>query len=144
MIEGAIYDASNIANVSIQFKGQTPQIGPIIKSLSSAFEFVKGDASKNTALSRNCMSDQGYNMEPMWERGCRQAHLVAELISEGDSLDTADRLYAEYMALEDKNAIRALYEELHYEMHAVEGWEKIIQKIENQNVWLLEGDKDKK
>lgn len=144
LIEGAIYKEDKIANVSIQFTGKTPKIGPIIKSFSKAFEFVNGDVAKNETLEKSCLSDQEYDMEPLWERGCRQAHLVANLISKGDSLDIADRLYAEYVAQENRNALRAIHAELYYEMHAVDGWEKLIKKIESQNSWLLMEKKDKK
>ncbi len=137
LLEGTLFDPKHITHISMRFVGPVFNVLPILTTFSSAIEFTEGDAKMNESLADGCLSDELYEVEAPWESGCRQAHLVASLISQKGRLDIARRLYGEYMAGQDETGILALYSELHYEMHLAEGWEKLIEQMKKENPTLL-------
>jgi hypothetical protein len=135
-IEGAIYDGENIANVSIHFEKAIDFPDPFVQAFSKGVTFAAGDIKKNEALADGCMTELPHDIEPVWETGCRQGHLVAQMISQGETLHIARRLYGEYVADQNKKGIKDLFDELHFEMHYTDGWEKFIARMIKDNSWL--------
>ena len=136
IVEGAVFEPENLAILSMSFTGPTPDLGGVIKAFSQAISFGSGDVAQNAALADQCLSELPYDIEPAWEAGCRQAHLVAMFISEGNTLPVAARLYAEYLTLQNREWIQILYDELHFEMYVTEGWDELIGQMNKDNPWL--------
>ncbi len=137
LLEGTIFDPNHIAHVSISFKGPVSEFTSILSTFSNAIEFGEGDAAINESLADFCLTDQLHDVEPPWEAGCRQVHLVACLISLNGRMDLAKRLYGEYLANNDESGIKALFDELHYEMHVTKGWEELIAQMKKENPSLF-------
>jgi len=137
-VDGTIYHEDKIANISIKFEGETPDVAPIINGFSKAITFSKNDPKQNELLADACTDDLFHDAEPPWETGCRQAHLVGLLISQGRTLDIAKRLYGDYLADKNEEGIKALYSELHFQMHYQDGWENFIETMEKESPYLKE------
>jgi hypothetical protein len=137
LADGIVYKPGLLAIVSIRFEGPTPEMGAILKAFSDAVAFGEGDVKQNAALADACLTDFKDDLEPSWEAGCRQAHLVELFVTEPDTLPIAKRLYGEYLAAKNQKWIQALYDELHFDMHAAEGWEDLVGQMEAENPWLV-------
>ena len=136
LVEGVIHEPERLAVVSIRFFGPAKRFATVCKAFGTAIRFGTGEVIQNASLADACLSDLDHDIEPAWESGCRQAHLVALFISEGNTLPMARQLYGEYMTNNWKEGVKALYDDLHYEMYVTESWDKLIAQMEEENPWL--------
>ena len=142
LIAGAVYQEKKYADIRIRFTGKTPDIGSVVGSFTDSIIFRNGDIKLNGKMADRCVGNSKKVPQPYWETPCIQAYLVAQFISDRQASLVGRRLYHEYLAADSKDGIRDLYDQLTYEFHEGEDAEALKEKIEKENPWLIETDKD--